>query len=69
MAGAAERLLDKSVFVRKAAIQFFTTILQHNPFAAQLDGRQFAAKMDDVVAQIGALKEKLDASGEVRLIV
>ncbi|XXQ38080.1 non-SMC mitotic condensation complex subunit 1, N-term [Plasmodiophora brassicae] len=67
MAGAAERLLDKSVFVRKAAIQFFTTILQHNPFAAQLDGRQFAAKMDDVVAQIGALKEKLDASGEERV--
>jgi condensin complex subunit 1 len=60
-ASAAARLADTKAVVRKAAAVLLRTLLQHNPYAAQLGGAALKATLADWQARLDASAQRDDA--------
>jgi len=49
---AADRLMDKTVMVRRYAMQLLTAILEHNPFLGSLDPKPYQDKLAEVYEKV-----------------
>ena len=63
-AAAAARLADTKAVVRKAAAVLLRTLLQHNPYAAQLGGAALKATLADWQARLDASAQRDEAEKE-----
>eukprot|EP00980_Cylindrotheca_fusiformis_P021683 scaffold8529_cov137-Cylindrotheca_fusiformis.AAC.13 len=64
---AIDRLKDKTVMVRKQALQLLTTLLENNPFLGDLDPEPFRAKLSEMYDYVKAnlpldIKEAYEAN-------